>query len=273
MKDYIEVFPPHGFVRLVNWHGTELDIVNAARVSFHKESEWAAGPNQQLAKIRAYHALQAAELPIPPALRSEVELITDGVEENILSLEDAGLVKFLLKNRHGSPFEQGFQSTWHIRLPIFVMREWVRHRIGHSVNEESGRYVEMRPDFYIPECARTQHGKPGAYTFEFDDKDSPRSDGLRSVIQSQAEIAFSTYRLLLREGIAKEQARIILPLNLYTEIRWTANARSLMHFLGLRNNEHAMFEIRSYAAALERLFGKYMPVVHRTFVDNGRVAP
>lgn len=226
----IEVFEPHGFVEYCGSHGSEVDIVNAARVSFHKEVK-------------------------------------------TLGKADKGLLRFLLENRHGTPFEQGFQASFHIRLPIFVMREWVRHRIGHSVNEESGRYVELRPDFYIPEVKniRTQVGKPGSYSFE------PVEQGMalyaQGEIQLQSQRAFDVYRRLLDSGIAKEQARLVLPLNLYTEIRWTCNARSLMNFLSLRNAPDAMFEIRQYAQALEDVFETFMPNVHKMFVKNGRIAP
>lgn len=237
MDSEIQVFPPHGFVRLTDWMGTELDIVNAARVSFHKESEW------------------------------QVD------SEKIFSLDDpdAGLIRFLLKNRHGTPFEQGFQSMWHIRMPIFVMREWVRHRIGHSVNEESGRYVKMRPDFYVPDYVRTQVGKPGGYTFE--PADPEVTDKAQRAIRSNSAYAWAAYEEMLDAGVAREVARQVLPLNLYTEMRWTANARSLMHFIGLRAHPDAMYEIRKYAEAIEELFAYHMPTTYAAFVEAGRVAP
>lgn len=239
MENQIEVFPPHGFVRLTDWMGTELDIVNAARVSFHRESEWQV----------------------------------DKDSEKIFSLTepDAGLIRFLLENKHGTPFEQGFQSMWHIRLPIFVMREWVRHRIGHSVNEESGRYVQMRPDFYCPDFVRTQAGKPGSYTFE--PTEACVAEKTQQIIRANSAYAWASYEEMLDVGVAREVARQVLPLNLYTEIRWTANARSLMHFLALRSHPDAMYEIRKYAKALEKLFTYHMPIVYSAFVDAGRVAP
>lgn len=222
------VFPPHGFVELTNWMGTELDIVNAARVSFAKES-----------------------------LR--------------FNKDDAALIGYLLKNKHGSPFEQGFQSMWHIRMPIFVMREWVRHR-SHSLNEESGRYTEMRGDFFEPDHLRVQKGKPGAYTFEMVDDLEMYSEYLDDLSEVN-QVAWNFYQKWLRRGVAKEQARIGLNLNLYTEIRWTANSRSLMNFLALRNAPGAMYEIRVYAEAMEGYFRQHMPVTHNAFVLNGRVAP
>jgi thymidylate synthase (FAD) len=225
-----EVFPPHGYVELLQYTGEELDIVNAARVSFHNESEE-------------------------------------------MSEKDEGLLRYLLREQHGSPFEHGFLSLWRIRMPIFVMREWVRHRIGHSINEESGRYTELRPDFYIPDPldVRTQKGKPGAYVFE-----PLEGQGVADYIRSVEDISrrsYKAYEDAISSGVAKELARIMLPLNLYTEIRWTANARSLMHFLSLRNSEYAQFEIRKYAQALEDIFSHYMPTVHKAFLDYERRKP
>lgn len=224
-----EIFPPHGFVKLVSLMGTEVDIVNAARVSFHKE-----------------------------------------VEE--MDAADQGLISFLVKNRHGTPFEQGFQSTWHVRMPIFVMREWARHRIGHSINEESGRYVELRPDFYIPDFIRRQEGKPGSYEFT-EHESEPVREKTKKLILEQSEEAYAKYSEMIEMGVAREQARIVLPLNIYTEIRWTANARSMMHFLGLRNSPDAMYEIREYARSMEKIFALRMPYTHQAFISNGRIAP
>ena len=221
----VQVLPPHGFVRLVRWQGSEKDIVNAARVSFHKEI-------------------------------------------NHLDLSDLGLLKYLLKNKHGTPFEQGFMAMFHIRLPIFVMREWIRHRVGFSYNEESGRYVQLRPDFYIPEEWRTQKGKPGSYTFE-----SLSSDEATSSLEAWSLGAYREYEKLLSLGVAKEMARLVLPVNLFTEMRWTVNARSLMNFLALRNSPHALTEIRKYAEVLESLFTKHMPNVGAAFNENERIAP
>lgn len=228
-RNTVEIFEPHGFVRLVKHMGDELDIVNAARVSFANESF-------------------------------------------VMDEDDEGLIRYLLANKHGSPFEQGFVAHWHIRLPIFVMREWVRHRIGHSLNEESGRYSEMRGDFFEPDHLRIQKGKPGAYVFERVDDEELYAEFLDDLAEANQH-AWNFYRKWLDKGLAKEQARIALPLNLYTEIRWTSNARSLMNFLMLRNDSHAMDEIRSYAAALEGFFNQHMPTVSQAFKDNGRIAP
>lgn len=228
--------PPLGFVKLVDWVGDELAIANAARVSFHKEARLE----------QSYGGLS-------------------------LSQADKGLIRFLLREKHGSPFEFGFVSQWHIRLPIFVMREWVRHRIA-SVNEESGRYVKMRPDFFTPDHLRVQEGKPGAYTFRRLDDDHMLNEFLDDLDYVYNE-CWTFYQTWLDKGIAKEQARIALPLSLYTEIRWQVNARSLMNFVALRNAPTAMTEIRSYAEAIETIFSQTMPTVHQAFVENDRIAP
>lgn len=248
MGNEIDVFNDgKSFVKLIDWVGDELSIVNAARVSFHNESQW--------------------EWDI-----SNTDYDQPGTGP-YLSKKDKGLIKFLLKNKHGSPFEQGFMAQFHIRLPIFVMREWVRHRVGFSINEESGRYVEMRGDFYLPQKARIQHGKPGAYTFEELDEEKELSVLMSGLIFSNSEDCFHLYKQMVDNGIAKEQARLVLPLNLYTEIRWTCNARSLMNFLALRNAPDSMFEIREYARVLEEIFSEKMPNVYKSFVNNGRIAP
>ena len=234
VQDQIMVYEPHGFVRLVDWMGDEISICNAARVSFHKE--------------------------------------TDSNIDGSLRDEDAGLLKYLLKNKHGTPFEQGFLAQFHIRVPIFVMREWIRHRVGFSYNEESGRYVEMRPDFYIPDEARTQVGKPGAYTFERH-PDRGVEEWFKGALKYHSEKGYDLYQEALNYGIAKEQARLFLGLNLYTEFRWTCNSRSLMNFLALRAHKEAAGEIQTYAGAIEEIFSQKMPTIHAAFEEAGRVAP
>ena len=224
----VEVLPPHGFIELKKWSGDEVDIVNAARVSF-------------------------------------------GNEISELEDRDVGLLNFLLKNHHGTPFEQGMLAHWHIKCPLFVARQWFKHRVGVSYNEVSGRYSELKPEWYIPERARTQTGKPGSYSFE--ELDHPTSQAVANIMQAGSFQAFERYKRLLKMGVAKEQARIVLPQNMYTEFRWTTNARSLMHFLSLRNDTDAQKEIRLYGEALEQEFAKSLPNVYAKFVENGREKP
>jgi thymidylate synthase (FAD) len=184
---------------------------------------------------------------------------------------DEGLIRFLMRDRHGTPFEHN-SFRFHIRCPIFVAREWMRHRVG-SFNEFSLRYAKASDDFYVPapEDVRSQLGKPGAYSFE------PVADEVaeatREKLQAVYETAYEAYQELVELGVARELARCALPVGAYTEFYWTVNARSLMNFLSLRNADTAQREIRRYAAACERFLEQLMPVTYAAFVASGRVAP
>jgi thymidylate synthase (FAD) len=184
---------------------------------------------------------------------------------------DAGLIRFLMRERHGTPFEHN-AFRFHIRAPIFVAREWFRHRVG-SFNEFSMRYAKATDDFYVPEPedVRTQVGKPGAYSFE------PVPDEVAELTREELrrvyETAFATYEQLVELGVARELARAVLPVGAYTEFYWTVNARALMNFLSLRNAEAAQREIRRYAEACEHFFAQRMPVTYQAFVAAGRVSP
>jgi thymidylate synthase (FAD) len=184
---------------------------------------------------------------------------------------DQGLIGFLMRERHGTPFEHN-AFRFHVKLPIFVMREWARHRIG-SFNEWSARYSQLDPEFYIPEPedVRTQVGKPGAYSF---DAVAPElAEHTRETQAAVYEQAYAAYLDLLEQGVAKEVARNVLPVAIYSQFYWTVNARSLMNFLSLRNAVTAQREIRRYAAACEQLFGERMPITHSAFLANERRAP
>ena len=184
---------------------------------------------------------------------------------------DEGLIRFLMRERHGTPFEHN-AFRFHVRCPIFVAREWFRHRVG-SFNEFSMRYARASDEFYVPDAedVRTQVGKPGAYSFE------PVPDELaeqtREKLQEVYDAAFQTYEELVEAGVAREVARAALPVGAYTEFYWTVNARSLMNFISLRNSETAQREIRRYAEACERFLEEQMPVTYAAFVANDRTAP
>jgi thymidylate synthase (FAD) len=185
--------------------------------------------------------------------------------------KDEGLIRFLMRDRHGTPFEHN-SFRFHIRAPIFVAREWFRHRVG-SFNEFSMRYAKATDDFYVPEPedVRSQVGKPGAYSFEqVDDELAERTrDELREVY----EHAYETYTRLVESGVARELARCVMPVGAYTEFFWTVNARALMNFVSLRAADTAQREIRRYAEAVEQFFAAQMPVTHAAFVAANRVAP
>jgi thymidylate synthase (FAD) len=184
---------------------------------------------------------------------------------------DEGLIRFLMRERHGTPFEHN-SFRFHVRCPLFVAREWFRHRVG-SFNEFSMRYARATDDFYLPEPedVRTQVGKPGAYTFE--PVDAELAEQTRAELQEVYEHAYATYERLVEAGVARELARAALPVGAYTEFYWTVNARALMNFVSLRAAESAQREIRWYADAVEAFLGERMPATHAAFVANDRTAP
>ena len=188
-----------------------------------------------------------------------------------MDASDEGLIRFLMRDRHGSPFEHN-AFRFHVRCPIFVAREWFRHRIG-SFNEFSLRYAKATDDFYVPEAAdvRTQVGKPGAYRFE--PVDDELAETTREELRAVYQQAYETYARLVEQGVARELARSVLPVGAYTQFYWTVNARALMNFVSLRNSEFAQLEIRRYAEAVEAFFAQLMPVTHEAFLENGRMAP
>ncbi|MGD9631395.1 MAG: FAD-dependent thymidylate synthase [Pyrinomonadaceae bacterium] len=217
----------HGSIELDAEMATDLSVINAARVSLNKKSEF----------------------------------VDQGGEK---------LINFLMKKKHGTPFEHN-SFRFRVKAPIFVFREWHRHRIGHSYNEWSARYSMMEPVFYIPTHVVQQTGKAGDYTF------SPAPEDLaglfRSELRFHCEESYKRYEDAVANGISKQQARFMLPVNVYSQMIWTCNARSLMNFLVLRNHDAAQWEIRQYAIAAEEMFAAIMPITYRCFIENGRVAP
>lgn len=220
---------PGGWVKLIGSMGSDLDVVNSARISFNKTHEY-------------------------------------------LENGDPKLIHYLMKNRHGTPFE-AIELHFQIRCPIFVTREWHRHRLA-SYNEISGRYTELEMDAYYPErdAIRKQVGKPGHYTYET--VCDPVTEGqVFDCLAKAYKTAFESYQEMLRMGIAKELARVVLPVGLFTEFRYKTNARSFMNFLSLRNAPNAMYEIRKYAEAMEDDFAIIAPHTWEAFIKNGRTAP
>jgi thymidylate synthase (FAD) len=189
-----------------------------------------------------------------------------------------GLIRYLMRDRHGSPFEHN-SMTFFVSAPIFVFREFMRHRIA-SYNEESGRYRELRPVFYLPSSDRplVQVGKPGAY--EFVDGTPEQHALVVEQVRNNSIAAFRSYRTMLDAGVAREVARSVLPLNLYSSMYVTMNARALMNFLSLRVHEpdsafpsFPQREIEMVARQMETHWAGLMPLTHDAFVGNGRVAP
>jgi thymidylate synthase (FAD) len=189
-----------------------------------------------------------------------------------------GLINFLMRDRHGSPFEHN-SMTFFVSAPIFVFREFQRHRMA-SYNEESGRYRELRPVFYVPGPSRqlVQQGKPGHYVFV---EGTPEQHEIAVTATKQAcRHAYAAYQDMLAAGIAREVARIVLPVATYSSMYVTVNARSLMNFLSLRTKrEGSTFpsfpqrEIEMVAELMEAEWARLMPLTHAAFNAAGRVAP
>jgi thymidylate synthase (FAD) len=179
--------------------------------------------------------------------------------------EDKGLIHYLYRNQHTSPFEQ-VQLTFHVKLPIFVARQWVRHRTAR-LNEVSGRYSIMQDEFYVPESDRIQYqstdNKQGSGA------SMPRDFALGAVDQIRGEqrCVYQNYTQLVEAGVARELARINLPLSLYTEWYWQIDLNNLFHFLELRLDPHAQYEIRAYGEALAQCAKAVAPFAYEAFEE------
>jgi len=189
-----------------------------------------------------------------------------------------GLINYLARERHGSPFEHT-SMTFFVSAPIFVFREFMRHRIA-SYNEESGRYRELKPVFYIPGKDRklVQVGKAGAYTFV--EGSAEQYEITVAAIKETCKLAYSNYQKMLSAGVAREVARAVLPVTLYSSMYVTMNARALMNFLSLRTARvgshfpsYPQREIEMVAEKMEEHFAKLMPITYGAFQKSGRIAP
>ena len=189
-----------------------------------------------------------------------------------------GLINYLARERHGSPFEHT-SMTFFISAPIFVFREFMRHRIA-SYNEESGRYRELRPVFYIPSKDRklVQIGKTGKY--EFVDGTAEQFEVTVAAMKESYILCYANYKKMLDAGIAREVARAVLPVALYSSMYVTMNARALMNFLSLRTSRadshfpsYPQREIEMVAEKMEEHFARLMPITYGAFQKSGRVAP
>lgn len=187
-----------------------------------------------------------------------------------LNERDTGLVNFLMKNHHGTPFEHN-EFTFLVTAPIVVAREHMRHRVGHSYNEWSARYSKLDPVFYVPEQARIEShtGKPYEHLLAED----MLTREMQKDFREHMEAGYRLYERYLARGVKREMARGVLPVYTFTKYYWTCNARSLMHFIALRNAPDAMYEISLVAADAEHFFERAMPVTYAAFVEHGRVAP
>lgn len=174
------------------------------------------------------------------------------------SYEQEGLLRFLMRNKHASPFEH-VVATFLVDVPLFVRSEWQRHRT-QSYNETSGRYSELEPKFYMPGPSRPvcQMGKPGAYRFAHGVKEQQERVALS--LESCYATTWRQYQQMLEAGVAKEVARMVLPVGTYTQFYATANLRNWMNFLALRTDESALCEIRQAAAQVEQALHAVAPI-------------
>lgn len=180
--------------------------------------------------------------------------------------EDSGLIRYLMRNRHTSPFEM-VEFKFHVKLPIFVARQWIRHRTA-SVNEYSGRYSEMGDEFYVPERdqirSQSDINKQGRASSALEDEKT--DEILKQLEREQYEI-FEGYETMLQTGLARELARINLPLSSYTQWYWKIDMHNLFHFLKLRMDPHAQYEIRVYAETIAEIVKAAAPVSYEAFND------
>ncbi|HIV99107.1 MAG TPA: FAD-dependent thymidylate synthase [Candidatus Ornithospirochaeta avicola] len=213
----------HGFVRLVDYLGSDQRIVQSARVSYGEGT-------------KTYR-------------------------------QDKGLINYLLRNDHTSPFEQ-VVFTFHVKMPIFVARQWVRHRTAR-MNEISGRYSVMKDECYIPSsdhiALQSEDNKQGRKN---EPVDEVTAEAVKEMLSQEQKMIFENYHKLLDMGIAREISRIDLPLSLYTEFYWQIDLHNLFHFLALRLDSHAQYEIRVYAEVILDIISKVCPIATEAFINH-----
>lgn len=181
--------------------------------------------------------------------------------------EDDGLIDYLMRKRHTSPFEM-VEFKFHIKAPIFVERQWFRHRTA-SINSVSGRYSEYKDEFFVPPTSNIQpqdkknrQGRSETFDYETELK-------VQGIMSGSNRDAFSDYRALIDLGVAREIARLVLPTSLYTEWYWKIDLHNLFHFLSLRTDPHAQQEIRDYAQVIEDIVAIVVPVAHKKYKEHG----
>jgi len=179
--------------------------------------------------------------------------------------EDDKLIQYLLKNKHWTPFEM-VVFKFHVKLPIFVARQWMRHRAG-TFNEISARYSEMSDCFYIPELSRIKSQSKTNKQGSGEELSNITKNTARSTIERASIDSFSEYGYLLHLGVSRELARIVLPVNLYTEFYWKVDLRNLLNFISLRSDSHAQFEIREYSDVIFEMIKEIVPVTCEAYSE------
>lgn len=190
-----------------------------------------------------------------------------------------GLIHYLMREKHGSPFEHN-AFTFYIKAPIFVFREFHRHRIGWSYNEMSGRYTKLLPEFYVPNALRPLVNVGTSAKPEFAPGEDEQYHTVEAYTQNLYSFAWDAYETMLDEGVANEVARTVLPVGIYSQMYATANARSIMAFLSLRTKDERathysrpQHEIELVARQIEAIFAERFPITYEAYNEYGRVAP
>lgn len=183
------------------------------------------------------------------------------------SSQDRALIRYLMRHRHTSPFEM-CEIKLHIKMPIFIARQWVRHRTA-NINEYSARYSILEPDFYIPnledialQSETNKQGREGASSIP-----EENAAKIQNIIKLQTEKAYKDYNDMIEMGVAREIARIILPANIYTEWYWKCDLHNFLHFIALRASINAQLEIRKYAQGLLEILQEWLPMTYEAFMD------
>ena len=223
------------------------------------------------------HLASDADVLFAARVSTKGEASLDDVDAD--ASKSKGLINYLMRDRHGTPFEHN-SMTFFVSAPIFVFREFMRHRVGFSYNEESGRYRKLDAVFYVPGPDRmlVQEGKPGRYVFV---DGSPEQHRLtEELTRKSCEVAYAAYLEMLDAGVAREVARGVLPVATFSSMYVTCNARSLMALLSLRTkHEDSTFpsfpqrEIEMVAELMEAEWAQLMPLTHAAFEEHGRVSP
>ena len=185
--------------------------------------------------------------------------------------EDHRLLTRLIRDEHTSPVE--FASVvLQIKAPLFVARQWMRHRSG-TFNEFSGRYSEFPEEFYVPELSRIQAQSTFNKQGSAEQLTGKAPERCVEIIEASSRVAYQDYLNLLDKGLTRELARIVLPTNFYTVFRWNVNLHNLFHFLRLREDAHAQYEIRVYAEVIHDILKEHFPVATKAFEQHiqGRV--
>lgn len=180
--------------------------------------------------------------------------------------EDAGLIDYLMRHRHTSPFEM-VSFTFHVKMPLFVARQWIRHRTA-SLNEISGRYSVMKDEFYLPEAEQVRYQSQDNKQGRGDALQNEQAERIIQQMQQGQTREYQDYEALLDDDVARELARINLPLSLYTEMYWQMDLHNLFHFLKLRMHPHSQYEIRVYAETIAAIVEQIVPLCYQAWQEH-----